>query len=962
MTGNTAIPSKEAPVPAETSTIGHYPVSLYNTPSGIRVLHVEVDSPIVSGFFILNTLAGDDMGIPHVLEHMVFLGTDGRVKGYLDRVANRCLAQGTNAWTDTDHTAYTVSTAGADGFLRLLPEYLDHILHPSLTDEGFLTEIHHVAADGTDGGVVYSEMLNVDAYELMTRRMMKVMYGERGIITPYSFETGGTSEGLRQLTPDDVRDFHARQYVPENLTVVVVGAIDPAAVLAALPKTTNSPAKVLPQALHPAPLLESAVESVAFPSEDDDSGSAMRCFHGATDANMVQQTEEIEAWHVLGDYLCEDPDCDLNRLLVDSEDSIASEVSVTIRTFPTSSVTLSVEDVPTDLLDTVPARLDAAIAEVLKAGPDMGRIHKYVHRNQRQRLEFLERAPGGAAANELIDFALFANADLSLYCRDYAATLLAKPAEWWADKLSLLARPSFTVLGRPDTALPARNAQAEKERQEANRQQGTDGERLAAIVDAGIPSPVCPEPRAESINWPKVTVDGSGALTHSAIDTEFVQASVVFDISSMDTATRRWLPLVMEIALESAIVRGGQTVCPADAAALLSAVTVHADLHVGMGGSHFEPGPHPNSVALSFQSVAAQFPEAVEIINQMMSCPRHGTEWLGVGVGRISKSVASTKREPELLMPAALKTRALSKEGVPSSFRAMSVTVQGAFLQAVRARLAEDPDAVVAEFNTIVRRIACSPHTVHITCPRTAVEATRAVVQPLVGETPCMMVPAHKGVAPPTQAVVELPSSESTFVRLCTPSLVQYGFDHPLMPAILLAVEYFTVIEGPLWRDVRGAGLAYGVGINTAPDDGLTTLTLDRCYDGPRALEKCVAVIGSPVDPDTLQDARASLICNMVEREESPAAAASELCIDVLRRLKPGRRSRMVNAVSKVTQAEVEAAIDRFLKPLLDPQNPEITLLAMTASGSGQAVVDGLAKLGYRPEQMTLAEALPLLG
>ena len=38
----------------------------------------------------------------------------------------------TNAWTDTDHTCYTVYTAGPSGFLHILPVYMDHILHPVL--------------------------------------------------------------------------------------------------------------------------------------------------------------------------------------------------------------------------------------------------------------------------------------------------------------------------------------------------------------------------------------------------------------------------------------------------------------------------------------------------------------------------------------------------------------------------------------------------------------------------------------------------------------------------------------------------------------------------------------------------------------------------------------------------------------------------------------------------------------
>ena len=54
-------------------------------------------------------------------------------QGVLDKIATRSLSTGTNAWTDTDHTCYTMTTAGSEGFLNLLPVYLDHILYPLLT-------------------------------------------------------------------------------------------------------------------------------------------------------------------------------------------------------------------------------------------------------------------------------------------------------------------------------------------------------------------------------------------------------------------------------------------------------------------------------------------------------------------------------------------------------------------------------------------------------------------------------------------------------------------------------------------------------------------------------------------------------------------------------------------------------------------------------------------------------------
>lgn len=45
------------------------------------------------------------------------------------------------AWTATDHTCYTLTTAGHEGALNLFPIYADHILYPCLTDASFTTEV-----------------------------------------------------------------------------------------------------------------------------------------------------------------------------------------------------------------------------------------------------------------------------------------------------------------------------------------------------------------------------------------------------------------------------------------------------------------------------------------------------------------------------------------------------------------------------------------------------------------------------------------------------------------------------------------------------------------------------------------------------------------------------------------------------------------------------------------------------
>ena len=139
---------------------------LYESPTtGLRGMLMETAEPLCSLHVAIATESDThdwthkDDGLPHTLEHAIFMGSElYPFKGILDKLANRCLARGTNAWTATDHTCYTMTSAGHEGCLNLLPIYADHILYPTLTDECFLTEVHHVSGEGEDKGVVYCEM------------------------------------------------------------------------------------------------------------------------------------------------------------------------------------------------------------------------------------------------------------------------------------------------------------------------------------------------------------------------------------------------------------------------------------------------------------------------------------------------------------------------------------------------------------------------------------------------------------------------------------------------------------------------------------------------------------------------------------------------------------------------------------------------------------------------------------
>ena len=100
------------------------------------LMTLVVPTPSNSASTLLQYQASD---LDSLIKSLVFMGSRKYPhKGLLDILANRGFSNGTNAWTDQDHTAYTISTAGEQGFLQLLPIYVDHILFPTLTEAGYV--------------------------------------------------------------------------------------------------------------------------------------------------------------------------------------------------------------------------------------------------------------------------------------------------------------------------------------------------------------------------------------------------------------------------------------------------------------------------------------------------------------------------------------------------------------------------------------------------------------------------------------------------------------------------------------------------------------------------------------------------------------------------------------------------------------------------------------------------------
>ena len=173
-------------------------------------------------------------GVAHVLEHMMFKGTPTVAPGeYSRRVA--ALGGSHNAFTSRDATVYHQQVP-ADQVRAVMALEADRFQNNQWSDDEFRKEIE-----------VIKEERRQRVEESPRARMFEVYNAQVFLAHPYRRPVIGWMSDIESLTPDDVRAFHRRWYVPGNAAVVVVGDVDPAQVRAWAEETYGRiPAGVVP--------------------------------------------------------------------------------------------------------------------------------------------------------------------------------------------------------------------------------------------------------------------------------------------------------------------------------------------------------------------------------------------------------------------------------------------------------------------------------------------------------------------------------------------------------------------------------------------------------------------------------------------------------------------------------------------------------------------------------------------
>ena len=173
-------------------------------PTAVHMLWVRVGS--------MDEVDGTS-GVAHALEHMMFKGTPTLGPGEFSR---RVAALGAreNAFTMRDATAYHQQVP-ADQVETMMRLESDRFANNRWPDDEFKREIE-----------VIKEERRQRTEESPRSRMFEQMNAATYVAHPYRRPIIGWMSDLDAMTPDDVRTFHQRWYVPANAAVVVVGDVD----------------------------------------------------------------------------------------------------------------------------------------------------------------------------------------------------------------------------------------------------------------------------------------------------------------------------------------------------------------------------------------------------------------------------------------------------------------------------------------------------------------------------------------------------------------------------------------------------------------------------------------------------------------------------------------------------------------------------------------------------------------
>lgn len=191
-------------------------ITIYKHISGLEIIYFKNSDKNRVFSLCVKTVAKNNRGIPHVLEHMILAGSKKYpIRDPFNELEKSCIFSYLNAITYGDRTIYPIASKNQLSFDNMFKVYVDGIFSPLLKEEVFIEE---------GLGIVFNEMKSM--YDDVETKIEECIYEELFKDSFMSFDTGGKPEDIANLTLNEVIEYYKKYYNPHNMICYFYGDIN----------------------------------------------------------------------------------------------------------------------------------------------------------------------------------------------------------------------------------------------------------------------------------------------------------------------------------------------------------------------------------------------------------------------------------------------------------------------------------------------------------------------------------------------------------------------------------------------------------------------------------------------------------------------------------------------------------------------------------------------------------------
>mmetsp|Transcript_50517 Transcript_50517/g.58988 ORF Transcript_50517/g.58988 Transcript_50517/m.58988 type:complete len:717 (-) Transcript_50517:350-2500(-) len=438
-----------------------------------------------------------------------------------------------------------------------------------------------------------------------------------------------------------------------------------------------------------------------------------------------------------------------------------------------------------------------------------------------------------------------------------------------------------------------------------------------------------------------VSMAGKVPIMWIHVNSVFCKLKVICDTTSLPPQLRQCLPLLFDVMFKLPVKNKDGSI--------MDSKSVIESLQGDTISTSFDTCSVSPALCVEFiiSSEASEIDSIVKWMNNIMYNTILDPKELKKAAQKMLKEFPEYKRSPrhmssalmdELLYNGDTKNVVQQHTNKPSSI----FTRQQTYLEKLVSLLDEENENAIADMEAC-RQVITSSHNLRLVVITNLLQISNpyqafgSVIQisdlPLKKGLPSEELRLFNYISYPQKSLVlGLSGAENSTLQMSCPGI---GANHEDLPALTVAIEFLTALEGDFWVKIRGLGLSYGYSMYNSTKSKRLTFSLSRSADPIAARAAAITIVegynaGTTTISDTdLESTKSTCLFNVLSLADTKSQAASLETNHFFDGLDSDYERNFMSKLLAVTKDDVLKALKTYLNPLFTNQNTSVVVTPM---------------------------------